>query len=137
MEKDLKLLFGKILGELYRIQYKSSPSICNVTEATIYGLLRGFETVIDDEIEKIGFISPQQLEYAENILNEYFENEDKLNNLKGFYDIEQKLKDGNVNRAEAITIFKYLKANEQFTGVIEKMNSQSSPHECKKFEITI
>ncbi|WP_226619859.1 hypothetical protein [Cytobacillus firmus] len=128
-----KILFGKLIGETYRIQNREG--YCSVSEATIYGLLNGFEYVIDEEIKKIGYISTEEMQIVGDVLNEYFIDEDKLNSLSGYYEIEPKLDKHGISRWKAISIITYYKANNQFTNVIEKFNTSGSPVECKNFEI--
>ena len=128
-----KVLFGKLLGEIYRTQNREG--YCSVSEATIFGLLNGFEYVIDEEIKNIGYITTEELQIVADILDEYFLDEEKLNKLSGYYEIESKLNAHNISRTKAISIITYYKANNQFNDVIEKFNSSASPGECKHFEI--
>ena len=134
MDKNT-LLLGKVLGEIYRIQ-QHTKTPCSANEPDIYGLLHGFEHVIEEQLEKVGFVSDKQVEYVTEVLDAIDQDEKKLDKFKGFNDIERKLKDGGVNRVTAIKILRYLNANSQFTNVIEKMNSSSSPVECKKFVLS-
>jgi hypothetical protein len=127
-----KFLFGKILGEIYRIQRRMDA--CPVKESTVYGLLNGFESVIDDEISSIGFVSKEDVSAVADVLDEYFLDEKKLEKLKGYYDIEPALERRGISRSKAMIILTYFKLNGQYTNVIEKFNSQHSPVECKTFE---
>jgi hypothetical protein len=135
MDKQTKILFGKILGEIYRIQRRMESNACPVGESTVYGLLNGFEHVIDEEIERIGFISREEFKNMCNILDEYYFNEEKLKDFKGYYDIEHKLSKVSIDRPTAIKILRYLKANGSYLELIEKMNSEYSPVECRKFDL--
>lgn len=132
--KKQKIMFGKILGEMYRLQNltgkkeRSSP-------AQIYALLNGFEDAIDSEIEGIGFISNEMLQSVMDVLDPIWSDDSKMEEFKGFYDIENDLKKRGVDRYNALKIIKYLKANGQFTSLIEKMNSVHSPSECKTFTL--
>ena len=135
MEKESKLFFGKILGELYRIQNNSEGIACPAEPAQIFGLLNGFENVIEEEIERIGFVSNEEMKIVSNVLNEYWIDLEKRKNFKGFYDIENKLKDLGVDRYKAIPILTYFKANHQFLELIEKMDSENSPSECRNFNL--
>ena len=135
MQDNMRLL-GKILGELYRIQNRSEFIPCAVSESHIYGLLNGFERSINHEIERIGFISEDELSTVEEILDEYFDDENKLEKLNGFYDIEGNLKDRGIDRSKAIAIMTYLYADHRFTNVIDKIKSGHSPIECQRFELT-
>ena len=133
MEKE-HLFFGKILGELYRIEKKLGMN-CSATDGKIVGLLNGIEPVINDEIERVGSISGENLKSVEKVLNEYSTNQGKLCNFKGFYDIEKRLVSEGVDRATAINILKYLNATGQFKEVIGKMDSSGSPTECRNFDL--
>ena len=128
-----KLMFGKLLGEIYRIQ--NHQGNCYVDESVIYGLLHGFESTINEEIESIGYTSIEEVRAVMDILDEYHKDNDKLSGLKGYYDIEHKLKQVGIERYKAVEILTYLKANRQYEHVIEKFNSSNSPVECKTFEL--
>ncbi len=71
-----------------------------------------------------------------DVLEPIWADEEKLKNFRGFYDIERELEQRGVHRSDAIAILRYLKANHQFTDVIEKMDSSHSPSECRRFELT-
>ena len=58
----------------------------------------------------------------------------KLNNFKGFYDIEEYLVCRWVDRTDAIHVLTYFKVNDQFLEIIEKMDTSYSPSECRLFE---
>jgi hypothetical protein len=47
MDRMTKLFLGRILGEVYRLQRRQDPKMVPVDAATIYGLLKGFEWVVD------------------------------------------------------------------------------------------
>lgn len=129
-----KRAFGKLLGELYRMQSALGMN-CPATPGQIYGLLNGFETVIDEELDGIGSISAKKFDAVIDVLNHIWADEDRLAEFKGYYDIEGELTARGVDRIEAIRIIRYLKANGQFLDLIQKMNSQYSPVECKTFEL--
>ncbi|WPP39873.1 hypothetical protein SK066_14740 [Paenibacillus hunanensis] len=136
MDQDTKLAFGQILGQIYRIQKNISPDICQVNDATIYALLNGVETTIDSQLLEQGFISREKEAHVSNVLAEYHNDSDKLNNLKGYYDIEHDLEAGNINRVEASIIMTMFNERGLFKEVIAKMDSSFSPVECKRFEIS-
>ena len=50
-----KILFGKILGEIYRLQDKNGV-VNGVASGRIYGLLNGFEEAINEELSSIGCV---------------------------------------------------------------------------------
>jgi len=135
METDVKRLIGKLLGELYRLQRRVDPNMCSESDAKVYGLLNGFEHVIDEQITLIGWTSDQQVEDAAALLNTHWSDPGKLAAFKGFYDIERDLQQLGIDRVQAIKIIRYFAANHQFQSLISKMDSQGSPSECRKFEL--
>lgn len=136
MNTEQKLFLGKILGELYRIERANESIACPASSAQIYALLNGFEHAIDHELEMIGHISHEKLKAVMDILDPIWMDRQKLDNFKGFYDIEKELEEKGVDRVAAIAILTYLKANNQFTEVIDKMDSSDSPTECRTFELS-
>lgn len=135
MERETKLLFGKILGEIYRIQRATENISCPASNSQVYALLNGFEDAVDEEIERIGYISKDNVKAVMDILEPIWIDKDKLSKFKGFYDIERELQRNGVDRPTAISILKYLKANHQFQEVIDKMDSSDSPSECRRFDL--
>lgn len=133
-EKQDRILLGKILGELYRIQ-KHNEVPCDPSNATIFGLLNGFEHVIDEELEGIGFVSRDNLVATVKVLSAIDDDPEKLKAFKGFYDIERELQKHGVDRPAAIRILTYLNANRQFQELIAKMDTSGSPSECRTFEL--
>lgn len=136
MDKEMqnRLLLAKLLGEIYRIQ-KHSGMPCAAADAQIYGLLQGFEDVVAEELERIGYVSKDQLSFVIDVLDPIDRDAERLNAFKGFYDIEAELQKGGVDRVAAIRILTYLNANSQFTALIAKMDSSNSPHECRTFNL--
>ena len=128
-----KLLFGKLLGEMYRIQNKLG--IGYVGEATIYGLVNGFDDVIDEEIESIGHVTHDEIRAVVEVLNPYHLDPKKFEELDGYYDVEDDLESRGIDRPKAKAILKYFNANGQFRAVIDKFNSMNSPIECKTFDL--
>ncbi|CAM4173673.1 hypothetical protein SAMN06265348_105419 [Pedobacter westerhofensis] len=72
MEKDNKILLGKLLGEIYRLQKNTSEMAFSASFGQRYGLLNGFEDAIDHELEMIGFVSQDELNNVGKILDEVF-----------------------------------------------------------------
>lgn len=136
MDKDTKRLFGMLLGEVFRIQRAMPDMTCAASDAQIYGLLNGFEGSIDEILERTGDISSEKVKAVMDVLEPIWADQEKLKNFRGFYDIEGELGRRGVDRSDAIAILRYLKANHQFTDVIEKMDSSGSPAECRRFELT-
>jgi hypothetical protein len=136
MDRDTKRFLGKILGEIFRIQRYSETNICSASDAQIYALLHGFEGAVDDIFEQMGDISSEKLQIVMDILEPIWFDKEKLAKFKGFYDIERELQEKGIDRPDAYHILTFLKANGQYTSVIEKMDSSNSPVECRTFEIT-
>jgi hypothetical protein len=136
MDKETGLILGKILGEIYRIQRSTEGISCSASDSHIFALLHGFEHAAKEEIERLGFVSEDQLKAVMDVLEPIWLNPEKLAEFKGFYDIERTLKSHGVDRSDAIRILTYLNANGQFTEVIDKMDSSGSPSECRKFDIS-
>jgi hypothetical protein len=134
-EINLKQLFGKVLGEIYRLRSTLDPDDYSVSESTIFGLTRGIETVIDEEIERTGWISKEQFEAVCDVLDQYSVGDVEQGKVRGFYDIEPSLNARGVDRPTAMIAITYLKADNRFTEIIEKFNSMHSPVECKRFDI--
>lgn len=136
MDKDTKRLLGTLFGEIFRIQ-KAIPNLtCAASDAQIYGLRNGFESAVDEILERTGDISAKKVKAVMDVLESIWSDRERLNSFRGFYDIERELQQHGVDRGDAITILTYLKANRQFTEVIEKMDSSHSPIECRSFELT-
>src|SRR6478736_10393329 len=131
MDDQTKLFFGKILGEMYRIQKRVDPTMFGYGDEVIYGLCNGFESVIDAEIDKIGSVTTRQLNSAGAIFTKHWHDP----NFKGYYDLEPELTAAGIDRGTAMKILTYFKAENGFVELIEKMNSGHSPTECKTFEL--
>ena len=136
MEQDTKLLFGKILGEIYRIQKATDGIACPASPGQVYALLNGFEDAVDQEIEMMGSITKDQVRAVMDVLDPIWMDQEKLANFKGFYDIENELQSRGVDRWDAIGVLTYLKANHQFEEIIAKMDTSGSPSECRRFELS-
>lgn len=133
MDTDTKLFLGRILGEVYRIQEHTEGMTCNATQAQIYGLLNGSETIIDGILRETPLLEDAKFKSVIDVLNEYFSGEEK--DLKGYYSIEGDLNARNVSRSEAIVILTILKSRGQFTDEISKIEKGHSPMECSSFDI--
>lgn len=128
-----KYQFGKLIGEVYRIQNRQGYS--PVSEGRIYGLLNGIETAIDDEINSLSPISNEELESVMNIFAPYWNDEEKLEEITGYYDLEDQFTAAGLSRGTMIKILTYFKANRQYDAIIDKFNSGNSPTECKTFKL--
>ena len=129
-----KIMFGRLLGEIYRIQKRIDIDMCAVDDSRIYGLIEGIEEAIDEELSN-NVITGEDLEIVANILNNYFDNGEKEESFTGYYQIEPELERKSISRHKASKIITYFKSQGRFVSLIEKMNSTASPTECKKFNI--
>lgn len=134
-EKQNRLFLAKILGEVYRLQ-KHNKTACEKSDATIFGLLNGFEHVVEEELDSVGFVSQDAVSVVVKVLNRIDEDPDRLKAFKGFYDIEHELKEHGVDRYTASRVLTYLNANHQFQELIGKMDTHGSPSECRTFSIS-
>ncbi|WP_157800946.1 hypothetical protein [Bacillus solitudinis] len=131
-----KYLFGKLLGETYRIQKRLNDCPPGVGDDVIYGLVNGIETVVDSQISGLSKVENWEVDVVEGVLNEIFIDPDKTEAFSGYYDIEPELGKRGVSRGKAIVILTLLKAQGRFTNLIVKMDSPKSPVECKRFELS-
>jgi hypothetical protein len=135
MSNQEKKLLARLLGEVYRLQ-KAQGVRVPFGDDIIYGLLRGIEEALEQAIpEDDDWLGTSKINAVRDILEPYFTDPAKLASFKGFYDIEQQLQARDVDRSDAIAILKYLNASGQYQEVIQKMNSNHSPSECRKFEL--
>lgn len=124
-------LFGYLLGETFRIQKKLG--ICNVSDSTIFGLLNGMDDVLREVEALIPVISDGLVKKAADILQPYLD--DPAKPLAGYYQIEKELEAAGIDRGRAIVIFTYFKASGIYVEVLEKLNTDESPIECKTFDL--
>lgn len=129
MEKDCKIILGKILGEIYEIQGAN----CTESEGTIYGLKNGFEFVLDEVIKNDYKITTADYDNFIKILNVIYK-DNKLDDFKGYYDIEREMGLAGIDRGKAISLFTYFKKKNLYYELIEKLDSESSPQELRKFD---
>ena len=134
MDQQTRVLLGKVLGEIYRIERRIQSMPCPADDSQVFGLVNGFETAIDQELESIGFISSDQVDAVADVLEPIFLDPEKLKKFKGFYDIESELESGGVDRAMASVILTYFNLKSRFSNVISKMDSSDSPTECRTFK---
>lgn len=135
MEKENKILLGKLLGEIYRLQ-KNTDIPVGSSAGQIYGLLNGFEGAIDEELEMIGFIPQQQVDAVGSIMDEIYVNPDKMNAFKGFYELEPEFEAAGIDRGQANKIIRYYYASNRFTELIDKMDTSGSPTESRRFTLS-
>ena len=136
MDNHTKRLFGKILGEIYRVQCLTNPTVSRQpNKAKIFGLLNGIESVIDDVLDDIGFISTAKVKAIADILEPICNDPGGLKTFDWYCDIEGKLSAKDVNKGELSVILKYFKANGQFDEAITKIESGNSPLEYHSLEL--
>ncbi|MBP1309154.1 hypothetical protein JOD82_002174 [Paenibacillus sp. 1182] len=132
MDREMKFAWGRLLGETLRVQKRVDPSMVQASDATIYGLLNGFETVVDAQLSVNEPITEDDLNNMARILEPYHQNPDTL---RGYYTIESEVDAANISRLKAMMILTYFKSEGRFEEVIRRMNTEHSPGECREFEI--
>lgn len=128
MDKELQLTFGKLLGEMYRIQ--KEQGIARVDDGRIFGLLNGVEEAISSELNGTPFISNEQIEIVSDYLSPYWSQEkslDELSDLSMRMDLERK----GINEGDLYIILKYLKSTGRFEVEIDKLGS----YQINKYDI--
>lgn len=128
-------LLGRILGQVYLLQDRVDGMAPGAGPAQIYGLLTGIDAAIDSELGRIVGVSNAKLDAVADVLEPIFQDSEKLEAFKGYYDIEPELKARGITRTEAIQILTYMWADHKFTTVIAKMDSSHSPAECRTFDL--
>ena len=107
-------------------------------DCTIYGLINGIETAIDDHFADQGEpwarCSAVQVSAMTAILDELGDDPARKETFKGHYDIEQRVQAAGLGKGNVIAILTYLKLNGQFTELINRMDSEPSPSVCRTFE---
>lgn len=129
MDKN-KVLLGKILGELYRLQNHYAPGFFSTDKSTIYGLLNGIETVIDDQVP-LDPISAGEYAIVNNILFDYSTGREVLHPEA----VDGHFRSMGIDRSKTTTILRYMKAAGFFEDVIDKISSGNCPSEYKTLEI--
>lgn len=133
MEREQLLALGKMLGETYRLQKRINPEMVQVSDSTIFGLLNGFEGVIQRELIVEDPITEEDISAMADVLDPYHINPER--EFTGFYQIEHQLEQRGINRMKAIHILTYFNANGQYEEVIGRMDTAGSPSECRRFNI--
>lgn len=128
MEKDIKILLGKILGEIYEMQGVN----CIVSPGTVYGLQNGFEFILDEVIGNYKITTEDYKNFV-SILNPIYNNKENLSKFNGYYDIEEEMNKVGIDRGKAILLFNYFNRTNCYEELIKKLNSPNSPNELKTF----
>jgi|GEM_PF-5608027 len=120
---DLKICFGKLLGEVYRLQQHVGM---DVEEGVIDNLLDGNEEVID-EILSTSLLTSAQISHVADVLTPFIDDSSKLESLDGYYQLKNKLDEGGVDDYTTMRVFQYFLRSSSFTEVIEKICTGYSP----------
>jgi hypothetical protein len=136
VDNEMKAALGKIMGEVLRTQRRVAPDACNYESGTIYGLLNGVESTIDDVLfpEKF-FVSNDEFNVAIRILDSYFVDVPRRNAVKGYNDLAPELERAGLSRGKMSVIITHLKAQRRFVELIEKFDTGNSPDEMRRFDI--
>lgn len=134
-EQKTKILFGKILGEIYVLQKMQDPEDCRVSDGVVFGLLNGFERVVDDQIKNVGFLSSEKFEAVEQYLDQFYRSDTEMTvaSIHGFYQIEHEIQ--SVSRDELIAILKFFKADGKFLEAILAIENGDSPVEANDLDL--
>ncbi|AKG34669.1 hypothetical protein [Paenibacillus durus] len=116
-----KLIFAKLLGEMYRIQ--KSQGIYNGTDGRIFGLLNGVEEDVESEISNLGFISREDIAKFCDVFDPYYKGEKSLDEIPSSKEIQLSLENEGISESKFITILEYLYLNGSYTLEIEKIKS--------------
>jgi hypothetical protein len=128
MEDSNKYFFGKILGEIFRLQkYAGLP----VDQRDIDGLCEGVEEVVDSFLTERKILTRQQSDHVATVLSQFEDSESKFAELKGFYQIKDELEKGGVDRWTTMRAFRYFKSCGAFTETMNKICRGDSPQEFK------
>ena len=135
MDAELKFFSEKFSEKYLKIEKHSGMQ--REPDHVLYGLMAGIESVINQQIpfdhaENQYDVSENQFNAVCEILNRYVDNPQELT---GFYDIEGELRDRGVSRPVASVILTYLKSRGSYLDVINRMDSDNSPLECREFNI--
>ena len=137
MDRETKTLLGRILGELLVLKARVPGSRYTPDLGQVFGLLHGFETTIDTEIGRTGFISEAKEKAVCEVLEQYFRDPEQLAAFTGYYQIEHELGARGVYRSDAMMIFKKLLAENSFVDVIDKIQKGRSPTELHNLDVKL
>lgn len=135
MNTQEKIAWGVQMGEFYRLQKRVAPESLSVSDNTIYGLLNGIMPVIEEQLDTESVITQEEMSAMSDILNQYHVSSERLEELRGYYDIEHQVSEAGISRWKAIKILTYLYNSDRFVAVINKFDSSNSPGECRRFEL--
>ena len=135
-EPDLNTrLLARILGEIFRLQRKLGVPV-PVNSGTVYGLLNGvgaaLEAVVGDR-----WYDSDRVHEATAVLSKVLYNRRQLELFEGFCDLEPAWQEARFDRADAIVLLTYLYNRGLFVELIDKMDSDRSPMECRTFQLGV
>lgn len=81
-----------------------------------------------------GPLSSLSIRNVQKVLDAYHNNDDALDELDGFYDIEPKLEALGIDRNTAVRALRWLWNTGAYREVIKKFDSDNSPAECRRFD---
>lgn len=116
-----KYFYGKLLGEIYRIQNKLG--LQTASEGRIFGLLNGVEEAIDEELNGLQRIEKHKVDTVCDYFDPYYKGEKQLDEMPSLLEFRLELERHGVNESDLITIFKYLKANDRYTLEIDELGN--------------
>jgi len=130
MENKNKFYFGRIMGELLRIEKRIDPKMVNHWDDVIFGLLHGIEPVIDEFFPEDNepyrqIITKEDYSTFCDIMNECRRMGD---DFRGYYDVEDKY---SFERGKACIILDYFRLAGLYPDIVEKINSEHSPVEVR------
>jgi hypothetical protein len=121
MDSELKLVLGKMLGEVYRVQ--RAQGICQVPDSKIFGLLNGVEEALDSEFENLSVISNSQISVVCDHLDPYFKGEKPIEEMPSFLNFRMELEQHGISHSKLIDILKYLHASGSYTEEIDRLGN--------------
>lgn len=108
MDKHIKLIAGKALGEIYEIQKKQG--INKVDDGHVYGLLHGFEEALNKEFDDIRLISEKEVNTVYEYFKPYIKAETETDDLPPYDEMREEMKKHGISPKHFITILRYLNA---------------------------
>lgn len=107
MDNETKFIFGKMFGEVYKIQ--NELGICKQSDSHIFGLLNGFEESLENEFTNLSFYSNDKVNKVREYLAPYYKGEVSLDEMPNFTEFRMRLETHEgIKHAEVIDILKFL-----------------------------
>lgn len=105
MDKEIKLLLGKVLGEIYEIKNALPQFKDKIDDDKIYALKNGFEFIIDKEVFDYKVSTEECINLVDTI-SPIFYNKD-LDEVSKYKNIEEKIKGLNFDKEKLDLLFEY------------------------------